>query len=163
MTAAAQIALEGEPIIPGPRDGRARILHTTKRIADIDRALRFYVEGLGMTELQRTEIPARRVTSIFVGFPGEDTGAPVQFEKAWDADADYSHGTGYGHVAVGTADVPALFARMQALGAGVIMAPDVLVPGGPCCAFIRDPDGYAVEIVQNLRPGRPADQDGEIG
>jgi lactoylglutathione lyase len=148
VTSSSANGFKPDSAIMGPKDGRARILHTMLRVTDLETAVRFYVEGLGMQVLARVEIEARNATAVFVGFDGEDAGAPVELTRYWDEQRPYTHGTGYGHVAVGVTDVPAAFARLEALGAEIIMRPGTMVPDGPCCAFVRDPDGYAVELVE---------------
>jgi lactoylglutathione lyase len=149
-----------QQVFLGPRDGRPRILHTMLRVADLDRAVRFYVEAFGMRLLERVEIEAKRATVAFVGFEGPDVGAPIELVRYRDETGAYTHGTGFGHVALGVAAVEPLFERATALGAAVHMAPGILVPGGPLCAFVKDPDGYAVELVDTRRSGKPAAETG---
>ena len=134
----------------GPRDGQPRLLHTMLRIADVDRALDFYRDGLGMTLLDRIEVPDRQATALFVGFDGADRGAPLELVHYHEYDG-YTHGTGYGHVALGVGDLDAAFTHATNKGAEVMLSPGVIAPGGPRCAFVRDPDGYAIELVQTRR------------
>lgn len=148
--ASQTISAEFDPrrVVLGPNDGRPRIIHTMVRVQDLDASLRFYEGGLGMQVLDRFTLEAKRATAIFVGFDDHDAGAPLELTRYWDDEGPYTHGSGYGHAAVGVSDAPEVFARLEAMGAQVIMRPGVLVPGGPCCAFVKDPDGYAIEIVE---------------
>jgi lactoylglutathione lyase len=148
MDRAAAETFDPKGVFLGPKDGRPRILHTMLRTHDPEALARFYVEGFGMDLLARVTLEGRRCDAVFVGFEGENRGAPMELVRYWDDDeAPYTHGTGYGHVAVSARDVPAVFDKVMSLGASVVMAPGVLVPGGPCCAFVKDPEGYTVEIV----------------
>ena len=125
-----------------------RVEQTMLRVADLDAALDFYILGFGMRVLARDLDAGARTSSALVGYAGVGSGAPVELVADWDAHAPYTHGTGYGHVAIGVADVPASFARLEAMGAEVILPPGVVTPGGPCCAFVKDRDGYAIELVE---------------
>ena len=140
----------------GPRDGKPRILHTMLRIGAVERTLDFYTGALGMAEIERIEVPDRGATALFLGYEGADRGALLELVHYSGADG-YAHGTGYGHVAIGADDVDAAFGRAAAMGAEVMLEPGVIAPGGPRCAFIRDPDGYAIELVQTRRAAQPAD------
>lgn len=135
-------------VILGPNDGEPRIIHTMVRVKNIDRSLGFYVDGLGMTVLERLDIEAEEATAVFVGYGGGDAGAPLGLVCYRDGEGSYTHGSGYGHVAVGVADLPTTFARLEAAGAEIVMRPGVLVPGGASCAFVKDPDGYSVELLE---------------
>ena len=141
-------------VLLGPRDGRPRVLHTMLRIGAVDRALNFYTGAFGMTAFERIEVPEKGATALFLGFEGEDRGALLELVH-YDGADPYPHGTGYGHVAIGVDDVEAAFARANAMGADVILEPGVIAPGGPRCAFVRDPDGYAIELVQTRRVAQP--------
>jgi lactoylglutathione lyase len=134
----------------GPRDGNPRMLHTMLRIADIGRAADFYTGGLGMAVLERIEVPEKDATALFLGYDGADRGALLELVRYREAEAPV-HGTGYGHVAIGVPDVDTAFARAIGHGAEGMLAPCVIAPGGPRCAFVRDPDGYAIELVQTRR------------
>ena len=140
----------------GPRDGRPRILHTMLRIGAVERALDFYTSALGMAEIERIEVADKGATALFLGYEGADRGALLELVHYRGADG-YAHGTGYGHVAIGVDDVDAVFGRATAMGAEVMLEPGVIAPGGPRCAFVRDPDGYAIELVRTRRVKQSAD------
>jgi len=142
-------------VLLGPRDGKPRILHTMLRIRRIERSLDFYTGTLGMALLERIEVPDKEATALFLGFEGADRGALLELVHYRET-CNYTQGTGYGHVAIGVVDVDAVFARSTQAGAEVMLEPGVIAPGGPRCAFVRDPDGYAIELVQTRRAGQPA-------
>lgn len=104
-------------VILGPRDGVRRILHTMLRISDIDAAIRFYVDGLGMTLLERIDIEAKGgVTALFVGYDADAGGRQLELSFYRAATEPYTHGTGFGHVAIEMPDPDAIRARLEALG-----------------------------------------------
>ena len=127
--------------------GQARLSHTMIRVRDLDRSLEFYVGKLGMRLLRRQDFPDGLFTLAFVGYGAEDTDTVIELTHNWGGQA-YTLGTGFGHLALGVADVYA--AARSLADAGV----KVLRPAGPLkgdpnevIAFIEDPDGYRVELV----------------
>lgn len=130
---------------------KPRVLHTMIRVKDFDAALHFYVDLLGMKVLDRFEIPVRRVSMVFVGYGGYDAGGCVEIVRPWDTDGPYTHGTGYGHISIGVPDVIALLGKLEANGVTVTTRPTQLLPGAPAVAFVEDPDGYAIELIQTRR------------
>jgi lactoylglutathione lyase len=137
--------------IAGTDATTSRILHTMMRIADPERALRFYVEGLGMTLVYTFDIEQKRLTGYFLSFDANSTDGFLELAHYWDVGADYSHGSGYGHIAVGAPDLHGLIAKLAAMGVEVVKEPYILFPGGPQLAMVRDPDGYMVELIQARR------------
>lgn len=122
-------------VILGPRDGVTRILHTMLRISDVDAALRFYVDGLGMTLLERIDIEAKGgVTALFVGYDADGAGRQLELSFYRAATEPYTHGTGFGHVAIETPDPDAIRARLEPLG----IEHETTAAG----LFVRDPDGH---------------------
>jgi len=123
-------------------------LHTMLRVRDFDATLRFYVDTLGMKVFDRIEITERRATAMFIGFDDLEAGGCLELIHPWDFNGAFTPGTGYGHVSVGVPDLRATFTKLTDLGVEVIQPPGVVTTGAPFCAFVKDPDGYAVEIVQ---------------
>jgi lactoylglutathione lyase len=135
----------------GTADDRPRFLHTMIRVRDFDASLSFYIDGLGMRVWNRFDIAARRVSAIFIGFEDYAAGGLLELTRRWGDQGDHTHGTGYGHIAVGAPDIDAAVARLEAMGVTVDVRPTIYMPGGPAVAFVRDPDGYAVELIQTSR------------
>lgn len=135
----------------GENESQPRLLHAMVRVRDVDTALRFYVDGLGMKVLDRFDVPVRRSTGTFIGYDGYRQSALLELVSKWDQDEPYTHGTGYGHVAIGLPDLAATVAKLETMGYAVTDPPTVLLPGGPQVAFVRDADGYAVELIQIQR------------
>jgi lactoylglutathione lyase len=124
-----------------------RLLHTMLRVNDLEESLRFYCDVLGMRLLRRKDYPAGRFTLAFVGYGPEDQQAVIEFTHNWDTD-HYDLGTAFGHLAIGVDDVYAAVEAMRARGARVVREPGPMKHGGSEIAFIEDPNGYKVELIQ---------------
>ena len=135
----------------GEKATKPRFLHTMINVKSFDDAMRFYVDGLGMKVLDRFDIEATRKTCLFLGFDGYAGGGCVELVHPWDAQDEFTHGTGYGHVSIGVPDVGAMITKLQSMGFKVTRPIKVLIPGGPQVAFVQDQDGYQVELIQTAR------------
>jgi lactoylglutathione lyase len=124
-----------------------RILHTMLRVGDLDRSLAFYTEVLGMRALRRQDYPAGRFTLAFVGFGPEAEGAVLELTHNWDTPA-YELGNAFGHVAIEVADAYAACAQIKARGGKVVREAGPMQHGTTVIAFVEDPDGYKVELIQ---------------
>src|SRR5262245_36875582 len=124
-----------------------RMLHTMIRVGDLERSLRFYCEVLGMQLLRRTDYPSGRFTLALVGYGPEDANTVVELTHNWDTD-HYELGTGFGHVALGVDDLYATCDVLRARGAKIVREPGPMKHGGSEIAFIEDPDGYRIELIQ---------------
>lgn len=135
------------------RSAQARLMHTMLRVSDLERSLTFYVGLLGMRLLRRVEFDEDRFTLAFIGYGDEERTSVLELTHNWGAH-QYQHGTAFGHLAIGVADV-GLATRLLA-GAGVLVTrPPGPLKGDPgeFIAFVEDPDGYRVELIQ--RPAAP--------
>lgn len=132
----------------GTAASRPRILHVMLRVSDLDRSLHFYCSGLGMKVLDLHDFEAGRFTLAFLSYGGYDDGPAIELTHNWDSETAYSHGTGYGHVAIGVPNIDAMCDRLAEHGAEVTVAPKQMVAGAPKLAFLKDPDGYMVELIQ---------------
>jgi lactoylglutathione lyase len=136
----------------GQHDTKPRFLHTMVRVQDIDAALKFYTEGFGMkVMLEKFDVPVRRVTAMFIGFGDFSDGGALELVKLWDAEGPHTHGSGYGHISIGVPDVLATLDKLEALGAEVTLRPTKLLAGAPLVAFVKDLDGYSIELIQTRR------------
>lgn len=127
--------------------GKARMLHTMIRVHDLDRSIKFYTELLGMKLLRRTDYPEGKFTNVFVGYGDEATHAVLELTYNWDH-APYNLGDGYGHVALGVPDVYAACERLAKAGAKIPRPAGPMKHGTTVIAFVEDPDGYKIELVQ---------------
>ncbi len=124
-----------------------RLLHTMLRVGDLERSLTFYTEVLGMRLLRRKDYPDGRFTLAFVGYGDESSTAVLELTHNWDT-SSYEIGTGYGHIALGVDDIQATCQAMAAKGGRVVRPPGAMKHGTTVIAFVEDPDGYKVELIQ---------------
>ena len=124
-----------------------RLLHTMIRVGDLDRSLDFYTRLLGMRLMRRKEFPEGRFTLAFVGYGDEASDAVIELTHNWDT-AGYDLGTGFGHIALGVPDIHAACAALAAEGVKIPRPPGPMKHGGTVIAFIEDPDGYRIELIE---------------
>ncbi|MFZ5508964.1 MAG: lactoylglutathione lyase [Pseudomonadota bacterium] len=127
-----------------------RILHTMLRVGDLERSLKFYTEVLGMRLLRRQDYPDGKFTLAFVGYQDESEGAVLELTYNWGVDR-YDLGTGYGHVAVEVDDAYAACEEIKRRGGVVTREAGPMKHGTTVIAFIQDPDGYKIELIQRKR------------
>jgi len=130
-----------------------RLLHTMLRVGDLNRSLAFYCDLLGMRLLRRKDYPSGRFTLAFVGFGDEHSHTVLELTHNWDTEG-YDLGTGFGHIALGVEDIYATCEALRAKGAKIVREPGPMKHGGSEIAFIEDPDGYRIELIQS--GSRPA-------
>ena len=124
-----------------------RILHTMLRVGDLERSLRFYTEVLGMRLLRRNDYPEGKFTLAFVGYQDEAEGAVLELTHNWDTDR-YDLGTGYGHVALEVDDAYRACEDIKRRGGVVTREAGPMKHGTTVIAFVQDPDGYKIELIQ---------------
>ncbi|MBT1065610.1 lactoylglutathione lyase [Bowmanella sp. Y26] len=124
-----------------------RLLHTMLRVGNLERSIEFYTELLGMKLLRTSENPEYQYTLAFLGYGEEDTHTVLELTYNWDKDS-YDMGTAYGHIAIGADDIYAVCEELERRGADVYRKPGPVKGGSTVIAFVRDPDGYAVELIQ---------------
>lgn len=117
------------------------------RVGDLDRSLRFYTELLGMQLLRRKDYPGGRFTLAFVGYGDERENAVIELTHNWDT-ARYEIGSGFGHIAIGVDEIHALCEQIAAGGGRITRPPGPMKHGTTVIAFVEDPDGYKVELIQ---------------
>lgn len=128
--------------------GKYSFLHTMIRVGDLERSVKFYTGLLGMKELRRRDIPDGKYTLVFVGYASEEEGAGV-IELTYNYGVDkYEIGTGFGHLAIGMPDVTGTCAKLRAAGAKITRDAGPVKFGTTIIAFVEDPDGYKIELVQ---------------
>ncbi len=127
--------------------GTSRYLHTMLRVGDLDRSVKFYEDMFGMKEIRRWDAPAGKFTNAFVGYGSEDTDTVLEFTYNYGVEK-YDIGTAYGHIAIGVPDVAATCERLRKAGAKITREPGPVKHGTTIIAFLEDPDGYKIELVQ---------------
>lgn len=127
-----------------------RMLHTMLRVGDLDRSLAFYTEVLGMRLLRRKDYPDGRFTLAFVGYQDESEGAVLELTHNWDT-ASYELGNAYGHIALEVADAYRACDDIAARGGRVVRPAGPMKHGRTVIAFVEDPDGYRIELIENKK------------
>ncbi len=117
------------------------------RVGDLERSLAFYTEMLGMQLLRRKDYPGGRFTLAFVGYGSEQDQAVLELTHNWDTEA-YTLGDAYGHIALGVDDIYATCSVITEKGGRVVREPGPMKHGATVIAFVEDPDGYKVELIQ---------------
>lgn len=123
------------------------MLHTMIRVGNLDRSIDFYTRLLGMKLLRRTDYPEGRFTLAFVGYGDEATNTVVELTHNWDTES-YELGTGFGHLALGVPDIYGACEALAASGAKITRPPGPMKHGSTIIAFVEDPDGYKVELIE---------------
>jgi lactoylglutathione lyase len=124
-----------------------RILHTMIRVGDLERSLQFYTGVLGMRVLRRQDYPDGRFTLAFVGYGLESARAVIELTYNWDT-GSYDLGAGFGHIAIEVDDAYAACAEIKARGGKVVREAGPMKHGTSVIAFVEDPDGYRIELIQ---------------
>ena len=124
-----------------------RLLHTMIRVTDLEQSIDFYTRVLGMRLLRRKDYPSGKFTLAFVGYGEESETAVIELTHNWDT-TSYDLGDGFGHVAIGVEDIFAVCDQIRADGGVISREPGPMKHGMTLLAFVRDPDGYAIELIQ---------------
>ena len=124
-----------------------RLLHTMLRVGNLDKSLQFYCDVLGMTLLRPKDYPGGKFTLAFVGYGDESDHTVLELTHNWGVDA-YDLGEGYGHIALGVDDIYTTCEAIKTRGGQVVREPGPMKHGSTVIAFVSDPDGYKVELIQ---------------
>ena len=124
-----------------------RYLHTMLRVGDLDRSVNFYCTMFGMVELRRRDVPDGKYTLAFLGYADRPDQTELELTYNYGVDK-YDLGSGFGHLAIGMPDVYAACERLRASGAKISREPGPVKFGTTVIAFVDDPDGYKIELIQ---------------
>lgn len=124
-----------------------RILHTMLRVGDLDKSINFYTQSFGMKLLRRTDYPEGRFTLAFIGYGDEETNAVIELTHNWDT-SSYDLGNGFGHIALGCDDIYHACDVVRQHNGVVTREPGPMKHGSTVIAFVADPDGYKIELIQ---------------
>ncbi len=124
-----------------------RVLHTMLRVGDLDRSIAFYTDVLGMRLLRRQDYPEGKFTLAFVGYEDEAEGAVIELTHNWGV-SQYDLGNGFGHIALAVPDAARACDEIRSRGGKVVREAGPMKHGSTVIAFVEDPDGYKVELIQ---------------
>ena len=126
-----------------------RILHTMLRVVDLDKSINFYVNNLGMNLIRRKDYPHGEFTLAFVGYGSEKDQAVIELTYNWGKrSADYELGDKYGHIAIGVKDIHNICTMLEDNGCKVTTKPKTMKNSTTVLAFVEDPDGYKIELIE---------------
>ncbi|MGV0998883.1 MAG: lactoylglutathione lyase [Fluviibacter sp.] len=125
-----------------------RLLHTMLRVGDLDKSLDFYTRILGMALLRKHDYPEGKFTLAFVGYGPESEQAVIELTHNWGV-SNYELGNAFGHIALEVDDAYAACDSIRAAGGKVVREAGPMKHGNTVIAFVEDPDGYKIELIQN--------------
>ena len=132
-----------------------RFLHTMIRVNDLDQSINFYCDVLGMKLLRKKDYPSGRFTLAFVGYGDESENTAVELTYNWDTHA-YDLGNAFGHLALGVDDIYHTCDELRSRNVKIVREPGPMKHGGTEIAFIEDPNGYKIELIDLSRRGERA-------
>lgn len=130
----------------------SRILHTMLRVGNLDTSIAFYTDIMGMKLLRKSENTEYKYTLAFVGYGDESEGAVIELTYNWGVE-NYELGSAFGHIAIGVDDIYTTCDAIKAAGGNVTREPGPVKGGTTHIAFVEDPDGYKIELIQNKQAG----------
>ena len=130
-----------------------KLLHTMLRVGNLDRSIAFYTDVLGMDLIRKSENTEYKYTLAFVGYGDESQGAVIELTYNWGQD-NYDHGNAFGHIALETDDIYATCNTIKAKGGSVTREPGPVKGGSTVIAFVKDPDGYSIELINKKDAGK---------
>lgn len=124
-----------------------RLLHTMIRVGDLERSIDFYTRVLGMSLLRRKDYPTGKFTLAFVGYGDEADNAVIELTHNW-GQTSYEVGDGFGHIALSAEDIYTTCDTIRESGGKICREPGPMKHGGSVIAFVKDPDGYKIELIE---------------
>jgi lactoylglutathione lyase len=134
-------------LFPQPKELTMRLLHTMLRVGNLERSIRFYTDVLGMRLIRKSENPEYKYSLAFVGYGNNPEHAEIELTYNWGVES-YDMGTAYGHIALGVPDAYAACEKIHAAGGNVTRQAGPVKGGSTVIAFVTDPDGYKIELIQ---------------
>lgn len=125
-----------------------QMLHTMIRVFDLQKSLQFYITHMGMKLLRQKDYPDGKFTLAFVGYGDEASNTVIELTHNWEQVVPYEIGTGFGHIAIGVPDIYATCSKLEDAGVKILRAPGPMKHGTTVIAFIADPDGYKIELIE---------------
>jgi lactoylglutathione lyase len=128
--------------------GKYRFLHTMIRVKDLDKSIDFYTRLLGMKLTRKNDYPSGEFTLAFVGYGDESDSTVIELTHNWGQEEPYDLGNAFGHLAIGVPDIYGTCEQLANEGVNIPRPPGPMKHGGSVIAFIEDPDGYKIELIE---------------
>jgi len=125
-----------------------RFLHTMIRVIDLEKSINFYTHHLGMKLLSKKDYPSGRFTLAFIGYGEESKTTVIELTHNWDQKEPYEVGNGFGHLAIGVQDIYSVCDQLKEKNVKILRPAGPMKHGGSVIAFIEDPDGYKIELIE---------------
>ena len=125
-----------------------RLLHTMIRVKDLEKSIEFYSKHLGMEVLRKKDFPGGKFTNVFMGYGEETSNTVLELTYNWDQVEPYTHGSGFGHLAIAVPDIYQACEKMGGDGVSIPRPPGPMKHSTTVIAFIEDPDGYKIELIE---------------
>lgn len=122
--------------------------HTMIRVFDLDKSIEFYTKIFGMKLLRKNDYPEGEFSLAFIGYGEEDTHTVIELTYNWGRTEPYEIGNGFGHIALGVNGIYDICEELRAQGANIVREPGPMKNGTTEIAFIKDPDGYLIELIE---------------
>ena len=124
-----------------------RFLHTMIRVGNLEKSIKFYTENFGMKLLRQKDYPGGKFTLAFIGFGEEESHTVIELTHNWETES-YDLGNGFGHFALGVEDIYAVCDKLREDGVTITREPGPMKHGTTVIAFVKDPDGYSIELIE---------------
>jgi lactoylglutathione lyase len=124
-----------------------QLLHTMLRVGNLQRSIDFYTQAMGMKLLRTTDRPEQKYSLAFVGYGSNPEHAEIELTYNYGVES-YELGSAYGHIALGMSDIYAACAAIKAKGGNITREPGPVKGGDTVIAFVTDPDGYKIELIE---------------
>lgn len=128
-----------------------RLLHTMLRVGDMQRSINFYTQAMGMQLLRTTQRPDQHYDLAFVGYGGNPDQAEIELTYNYGI-TSYDLGSAYGHIAIGVSDIRTTCEKIRQAGGTITREPGTVKGGNTMIAFVQDPDGYKIELIERAEP-----------
>ena len=125
-----------------------KYLHTMMRVYDLDKSIDFHTKYLNMKVLRKSDYPNGKFTLVFLGYGSEDANTVLELTYNWDQEKPYNIGDAWGHIAIGVKGIYNLCKKLEDDGVNVVRKPGPMKHGTTVIAFIKDPDGYSIELIE---------------
>ena len=125
-----------------------KYLHTMIRVIDLEKSINFYTKFFNMKLIRKNDFPGGKFSLAFLGYGSENENTVLELTYNWDQKEDYDKGNGWGHIALGVEDIYGLCDDLEKSGLEIIRKPGPMKHGTTLIAFIKDPDGYSIELIE---------------